>query len=332
MKRQRIDVHHHIAPDSYISALHRNGIHDIFGNEPLPEWKEEWMLQYMERFNIAGVVASLTSPGVLFPDLPNAKELACTLSREVNEGFAELKQRLGLKFDAIATLPLPYTDEALKEMEYALDTLHLAGVALFTNYDGHYPGEDQFDEFWAEISKRNAVVHVHPDMGCGGNRPKYLSFPPNFLEVAFEPTRMAVSMICCPKHFMLKYPNLKIILPHNGGTLPYSMGRLSYPIRKWAGDYTAINVAGIENLTNKFWFDTAISSSPWTYPSLTALAGTEKIVFGSDAGIDWVCGPLEVEHMNAEIDKYFKDQPEALEAIDHGNALDLFPQFKPLFE
>ena len=333
MKTRRIDLHHHIGPDFYIEALKRNGVNEIVDGEPLPDWREEYMLDFMERFDIEAVVASLVAPGVDFPKIPNSREIAKSLSREINEGFARLKEKYNGWFEGLATLPAN-PDDALAEMEYCLDTLKLGGVALFSNYEGHYLGEDRFDELFNELNKRRAVVVMHPEVSCGGIVPADIGFTRHVLEFAFETTRAAFSLYCSPNQTLLKYPHVKVVLPHLGGTLPYSLCRAIGAIRvkEQPFDCKALNVAGLENLVNHFWFDTALVSSPWTFPSLLALVDTDKIVFGTDAGVNWKFSPLGNEHIVNELNLYFRGRKEDLERINYQNALDLFPQFKPLFE
>ena len=329
MRMKKIDVHHHIAPDFYINALIKNGVYDMHG-EPLPNWNEEQMLRFMERFDIVGIVASLSAPGIDIPTADNPKALAKSLSRQVNEGLAGLKEKYGKGFEAVATLPADI-DDAKEELAYALDVLHLAGVALFTNYNGHYLGEDCFDELFYELNQRRAVAVLHPEVSCGGNAPASIGVPRNFVEFGFETTRAACSLYCSPNKTLLKYPFVKVILPHMGGTLPFSIGRLSYPIRKWEGNYAMEQVAGIETLIRNYWYDTAISSSRPVFSAAEGLGILNHMIFGSDAGIDDVFGPLECLRTIDEINKYYGNDQEALEKIYYKNAIELFPVFSELF-
>jgi predicted TIM-barrel fold metal-dependent hydrolase len=79
-----------------------------------------------------------------------------------NEYAAGLKADYPGRFDAFAALPLYEVEDALKEMEYALDTLQLAGVGLLSNINGIYLGDPKYDALFTELDRREAVVHIHP--------------------------------------------------------------------------------------------------------------------------------------------------------------------------
>jgi predicted TIM-barrel fold metal-dependent hydrolase len=59
-------------------------------------------------------------------------------------------------------LPLPDVDGSLAELSYALDTLKLDGIVLFSNARGVYLGDEKLDPVFEELERRRAVVFVHP--------------------------------------------------------------------------------------------------------------------------------------------------------------------------
>ena len=54
------------------------------------------------------------------------------------------------------------SDNSLKEIEYAFDTLKADGVGLLTSYGPHWLGEPVFQPVMDELNRRNAVVYTHP--------------------------------------------------------------------------------------------------------------------------------------------------------------------------
>lgn len=113
---------------------------------------------------------------------------------------------------------------------------------------------------------------------------------------------------------MTRYPNLKVILSHAGGFIPYAAHRIALVC---SPDHSY--ETGLQNL-RRFYFDTALSGSPTALPSLLAFADPSHILFGSD----WPFAPIEaVNHFTNGLDTYPLD-PELRAAIDRGNAEALF--------
>lgn len=118
-----IDTHQHPIPDYYKRALEKVGIHGS-GENPWADWSVSAQLELMDHTGIAAAVNSIASPGVYFGDV----EFAVRLARECNEDSARMVSGHPDRFGAFAILPLPDVGAAVREAEYALDTLKLEGV------------------------------------------------------------------------------------------------------------------------------------------------------------------------------------------------------------
>lgn len=55
-------------------------------------------------------------------------------------------------------------DNALAEVQYALDVLLLDGVGLFTSAHGRYLGNPVLEPLMAELARRRVPVLVHPSV------------------------------------------------------------------------------------------------------------------------------------------------------------------------
>jgi len=154
----RIDVHQHVVPPFYASALPTHG-GDPSGTV-IPQWAPESAIDFMDSQEIATAILSLTSPGIVGWNKSERPQIA----RRVNDYTADLVAKRPDRFGHFATLPLPDVDGALLELEYALGTLRADGVILLGNYAEKYLGDPIFEPLWVELDRRQAVVFLHPGL------------------------------------------------------------------------------------------------------------------------------------------------------------------------
>jgi len=318
---KRIDVHHHIVPKEYVQELNNKGIQTSLGHT-FPDWNADKSLEIMDRFGISLAVISISAPGVYFNPQDTPDSFSSKLSRQTNEICAELINTYPERFAAFATLPLPYLESALREMEYALDVLKLDGVVLLSNYDGRYLGDPYYEEIMQELNRRKAIVFVHPQV-TPGLESGFSGYPPYMMDVCWDTTRTAYSMIL--SGVMEKYPEIRFILAHAGGAVPYLAGRLSTMTKLGLPyvDNEKVIPKGIEHYLKRFCYDTAISASPYTLASLHALAGSSNILLGTDYVFAPVgCVPLTIQGVR----DYDGFSEKDLVCIEYENALSLFPR------
>ena len=211
-----IDVHHHIVPNEYARALAKLGVTKGLGVR-LPKWDVDKSLSVMAEHGISSAIVSISAPGVYFNEHDRRSAIARELSRQTNEICAALINDHPGRFGAFATLPVPDIDAALDELAYSQDELKLNGVILLSNYDGYYLGDARFDELFAELNRRKAVVFIHPQSPPGQEQ-SHLDLPEAMLDVCFDTTRTAFSLIV--NGVTKKYPDIRFILAHAGGAVP----------------------------------------------------------------------------------------------------------------
>jgi 6-methylsalicylate decarboxylase len=270
----RIDVHHHLIPDVYARALRDLGITEVAGRE-LPAWSAAESLATMDRHGIDVAVTSISAPGVHFGDSNAARELA----RRCNEVSAETVADHPRRFGMFATLPMPDLDASINEAVYALDTLGADGIVMMSShYDGSYLGDPRFDTLLAELDQRNAIVFVHPAIPTI-TRQIPLEIPVFAMEFTFDTTRAAFNLAFTGA--LERYPNIRWILSHGGGTVPYLVARFDLV---WFQDPALVERApkGGSAYLSKLFYDTALSANAHALRSLAELVGTEHVLFGSD--------------------------------------------------
>ena len=301
----RIDTHQHIVPDFYAQWLARQGV--SAGGLPIPSWSAAGALELMDALRIRTGILSVSTPGVHLGDDAQARAMA----RAVNEYAADVVAGHPGRFGFFATLTLPDVDGAIAEAAHALDVLRADGVVLLANVRGTYLGDAGIEPLMEELDRRAAVVFVHPSVLPASPVP---GIPPYAADFLLDTTRAAIHM--ARSGWLERYPRIRIILSHAGGFVPFAAERMAR-VCAASGNYEE----GIA-LLRRFWFDTALSSSPYALPSLLAFADPQRITFGSD----W---PYASQERSAHFARLFDDfefDPQQRARIERGNALALFPR------
>ncbi len=311
----KIDVHHHIAPPEYRSALAARGVESV-GGRPIPAWDPEETMAFMERQGIETALLSVSAPGVFIGDLPLARELA----RSCNEYLAGLVRENPRRFGAFAVLPLPDVDAALEETAYALERLKLDGVGLLSSVDGRYMGHPSFEPLFEELDRREAVVFMHPHTPEEGGVPD-TGLPPSLIEFVFETTRAVATLLF--NGILERYPRVRIILPHAGGTVPFIALRLSLG-QFWPGLQEQVP-KGDGACLRSLYYDTALSAAPFALRSLQELVDDSHILFGSDYPF---APELAAAATIAGLNEYPGFDERSREAVFNRNARELFPRLR----
>jgi predicted TIM-barrel fold metal-dependent hydrolase len=310
--RRRIDVHQHLVPPRYASWLRAHGIQDAGGRE-LPAWSAEEALAVMDAHDIAKAILSVSTPGV-HPDASKRDDAgARALARELNEFAAQVARDHPGRFGFFATLTLPDVEGALAEFAHAFDALGAAGVILLANSRGEYLGAPAHEPLLAELNRRRAVVFVHPSTLPG---PPVPGVPPFAADFLLDTTRAAYRLV--QSGAVRRHTELKIILAHAGGFLPYASHRLMAALLAEGGRAPADILEDLRS----FWFDTALSGSPAALPSLLAFAKPGHVLFGSD----WPYAPAPaVAYFTGQLDAYAALDASGHAAIDRTNAEAIIP-------
>ncbi len=302
----RIDAHVHLLPDDYRAELDGRSLSPY----PLPVWSREQTEELMRRHAIDAAVMSLAPPGVWFGDAGLAVELA----RLVNERTAELVRSDPGKFAGLAMLPLPDLDGAMTELRYALDVLKLDGVALFSNVDGVYHGDQRWAPLWDELERRQAYVLLHP-----GAPPSALALPEHpiwLYEFPFDTTRAVVNLI--HSGTLQRCPGVRLQVSHLGGTAPFLAHRIASLADREPALTSTAPAAALDALAG-LWYDTGLSNHASAVQAALGMVRLERIVFGSD----WPYGVLPASGDPApELDFLGHDRP----LVDGINAGALVPR------
>lgn len=312
-----IDVHHH-----YFPPIAKK----LYG--PFPPLQTYTVAKSLDAMNEAGVTSAFVSlPAQLDDDISAAA--ASAFAREANDYGKQMESEHPARFSLFGFLPLPYIDASLNEIEYLFDTLQVAGISVLTNYGNDWIGEPEFHAVLEELNHRHAVVYVHPTDApcCVDLLPNTI---PHTVEWNTQTSRAIWSVIndgtdrppvTEPRASVAtRYPNIRWIWSHAGGTLLGLIGRFlgqgsTQNVR--ADDFTTPQRNSKLYHLRRFYYDTALSANPIQMQALKSLVGVEKIVFGSDF-------PFMALHDTVEslAECGFSDTEMA--AVNRGNVLTLF--------
>jgi predicted TIM-barrel fold metal-dependent hydrolase len=313
-----IDTHHHMLPDFFFEATNEKES-PVGGLKP-QNWTPESSLAFMDEAGIDVAILSISTPGIQLPDRLADKELA----RKCNELAASLISKYPRRIGAFASVPMPGTDDAIDEITYALDVLKLDGVVLFTNSAGIYLGDTSMRPLFDELQRRKTVVYIHPNASPDPVAHK-LGLTDNLIDFPGDTTR-AIAQLHYGGAFAAT-PNVKYIFSHAGGTAPYLAGRFAIvDDMNIMGDNSKRGTAS--EMFRKLYWDTALAWSDPVLHTLSEIAGSDKILFGTDfpylrKDIAARCRTKIVG--SKELSGKEKNQ------VLGGNALELFPRFKAIY-
>ena len=258
-----VDVHAHYYPP-VLKAMGAPG--------PMNAWSLQKHLEEMDAAGVTRSLLSLTTPGIIATGDQGRK-----LTRESNEYAARTCGEQNGKLGFFTYVQLDDTDGALAEIAYGFDVLKAQGVGLFTSYGNRWLGDPQFDPVFAELERRKAIVYVHPTgpACCSRLIPGIVD---TLIEYGTDTTRAIASFIY--RGAARRFPNVKMIWSHSGGTMPYLIERFDGADRGEAAKAQAPE--GFRAAAAKFFYDIAQASNPVATAALRKVVPVNHIVFGTD--------------------------------------------------
>ena len=274
LSAQTVDVHTHIIVSEYTEVLKAHGA-ELEETFPLPTWSAERHIAFMDSAGIRTAVLTLPAPQ---PYYNNIKESAECI-RRVNEISAMIKRQYPGRFKFCAALPLPDIDAAIREAIYALDTLKADGIKLATNSRGQYLGDEALDPLMEVLNERRAVIIIHPHRPTPYPEKIIATTPLAMYEYPAETTRAVVNMLA--RNVLVRYPNLKVVVPHCGSFLPLALPRMKsiLPAMVKQGYMQPVDWEG--NLS-RLYFDLAGNPTTEVLRALLTITTPEHILYGSD--------------------------------------------------
>ena len=285
-----VDFHNHYYPPEYLDALGPAGstltiTHDQEGN-PIVHYPGDYNVMVRGHRDIAyrqavldeqGVttqVITLTTPGTHVDPAPVAIRLAAI----TNDAFARVAGERNGRFVPLATLPLCDPAAAARELVRSMDTLAMPGAMLFSNVNGTGLDDQRFWPVYEAANDRDAVLMIHPTYPVGVEAMReYWLMPLNgFL---FDTTLAASKLVF--SGVVKRFPRIRWVLGHLGGTIPYLAERLDRGYRAFKECRAHIDEPPTAYLKRHFWYDT-VNFAQGPLKLAIEFAGTDRILGGSD--------------------------------------------------
>lgn len=292
-----VDIHSHSYPRWYIEMLkERSEIPRvtgpdgderfvIFPEEELPAaagrpmtddyWSIETKLSFMDRHGIDVTVLSLGNPWME----PFSPEVSLAATRRLNDEFATLGERTDGRILGMGVLPGGDIPAAVTVIDEIAAEKRLRGIVSGTHICGRSFDDPALDAVWAALERTGLPLLIHPHHGSamdelggfGHALPVALGFP---IETTVALTRLLFAGV------LHRYPRLRLVGSHGGGTLPYLVGRLDAGWRSDPALETRMP-SPPSDVTSRLFLD-AVLYHPRALQAAADLVGVGHLAFGTD--------------------------------------------------
>jgi uncharacterized protein len=247
-------------------------------------------------------------------------DTAAELAAVGNEELAELVAAHPTRFAGwVAQVALQDGERALASVERAIEEQGALGAQVLTSTQGRALDHPDYEPFFALMAELDRPIWIHPNRTV-----QWSDFPLTEPESRYGlyaragwPTDTTVTM--CRLVFagyLERWPDLKIVVHHSGGTVPMLAGRLKtlQPGPEIA-KVTAILKRPPLDYLKRFHADTANFGNPIALRAALEFFGVDHVLFGTDFGFSRDFAPETIE----DVEEVVRD-PEQKRAIYEGNA------------
>jgi aminocarboxymuconate-semialdehyde decarboxylase len=288
----KIDIHNHFYPTQFLKQLEKDGAvvgltveKDDWGRQILvqqgtrvvtitpPMNNIELRLQDMEEAGFKMQILTLSIPSVdIFP-----VEVGENLARVINDEFAQICRDHPEHFMALATLPFLDPDRTVKELERCIEKLNFVGACIGSNINGMGLDHELLYPFYERMSSYDLPIHIHPRAPRDKETYKDYRLGPM---IGFEMDLCVAVVRLVMGGVLERFPNLKFIVSHLGGAIPYLAERIQNCYEAYPECQANITGLAIDYL-RRFYYDTVSFFEP-ALMCAYGFVGAERLVLGSD--------------------------------------------------
>src|SRR5262245_18156511 len=284
-----IDFHNHYYPPAYLQAL-QAGPSNVkvtmdAENNPLLHYPGDYNIvvpghrdiefreTVLAKTGIDKQVITMTTPGTHIESPARAAELA----KLINDRFARVVAERGNRFVAFGTLPLNDPAASVKEVERASTELGFKGFQLFSNVNGVALSDEQYWPLYEKAAELKTIFIIHPTHPVGVEAmTDYWLMP--LLGFTFDTTLATAKLVF--SGVMERFPQIRWVLCHAGGTIPYLAERLDRGYEAFKECRKNINRLPSDYLKG-LYYDT-VNFDPKALQLAVDFAGVDHILAGSD--------------------------------------------------
>jgi len=222
-------------------------------------------------------ILSLTNPMVFWAP----EGLGLELARTFNDACAEAIRKHPAQIRGAITLPLQSPAVALKELERAADIPGMCCAYAAMHVNGINLDDKSFWPLYEFCEQPKLPLCLHPVAPCGGTD-RLADY--HMRNVVGNPHEAAIGAACLIFGGVLDaFPDLKILMPHAGGSFPWLVGRWDNGIKRRP------ELAHVKKLASaylrRFHYDT-ISHDAEMIRFLIDRIGADRFVLGTDYNMD----------------------------------------------
>ena len=287
---QKLDIHTHYYTQGFFQKIREHGGQFSFATDPAgrsiityngarffgitaPMTDVSKRIEDMDRVGIDVEVVSLSTPNVFFADANDQPDVA----KMMNDAYAELIVKHPKRFKAFASIPMDAPDAALAELHRTVNDLKLNGVILLSNIRGAALTDKRYRPFFQEANRMRACIFLHPMLPAASEPFKEYVLGP-IIGFPFD-TTLAVARMCFDG--MLKdFPDIKWIIGHAGGAVPFLMERMDSGYRDFAE--TKEKIDQLPSFYLKRLYYDCVTFNPYNLHMLRDEVGTDHMLMGSD--------------------------------------------------
>jgi aminocarboxymuconate-semialdehyde decarboxylase len=283
------DVHNHVMPTEALDLLRRDPGYGVTIKG------DRWSGGHHVPFTItasfhnpAAKLAEMDANGIGQAIVSSPPPLFCyhvssdrgaALCEAANEGMARFCAAGQRRLRWLASLPMQDPQRAARAYHAAAGQ-GCAGAAVGTSIAGRRLDEPAFGEFWAAAAAIGRPVLIHPAFNepHPALEPYYLQ---NVIGNPLETTITVERLICAG--VLARHPQLRLIILHGGGYLPYQAGRLAHACG--VRPEIPISATEVRRAFGQLYFDTITHDSA-ALAFLVQRAGADHVLLGTDLPFD----------------------------------------------